>query len=250
MSPFRVLALGVGDAFSARYYSSCLALEAGGAWLLIDCPHPIRRVLHDGARTAGVALDLAQLSGVVLTHLHSDHASGVEAVGFYGKFVLGKQTPLLTHPDVAVDLWDRYLAGSMEWSLPRPGEAPIRRTLDDFFGLIPLVEGEPLQFGPFTLRCRKTIHNIPTIALRVEAAGRTFGYSADTAFDPGLIDWLSSADLIVHEAGGGFLHTKVDELLGLPEPLRHKLRLIHYSDEFDVAASALEPLREGRLYDV
>ena len=44
-SPFRFICLGCGDAFSALYYSSCLAIEAGGRTLLIDCPHPIRKIL-------------------------------------------------------------------------------------------------------------------------------------------------------------------------------------------------------------
>src|SRR5262249_4736515 len=69
----RMIPLGVGDAFSAVYYSSCLALEAEGAWLLIDCPHPIRKVLREGGAAAGVPLDVDRFTAVVLTHLHADH---------------------------------------------------------------------------------------------------------------------------------------------------------------------------------
>src|SRR4051812_35062797 len=117
MSAFRLLPLGVGDAFSARYYSTCLALEAAGEWLLIDCPHPIRKMLREGSAPAGAPLDLAQIRGVVLTHLHSDHASGLEGAAFYSRYVLGRPLPLLAHADVVADLWPRHLAGGMEWSL-------------------------------------------------------------------------------------------------------------------------------------
>ena len=44
-----VTALGVGDAFSARWYSTCLLVTAGENRLLIDCPHPIRKVLAESA---------------------------------------------------------------------------------------------------------------------------------------------------------------------------------------------------------
>src|ERR1043165_5101489 len=50
MSGLRFLVLGVGDAFSARYYSSCFAVEFEGRWLLIDCPHPIRKMMRDADR--------------------------------------------------------------------------------------------------------------------------------------------------------------------------------------------------------
>jgi hypothetical protein len=81
--------------------------------------------------------------------------------------------------------------------------------------------------------------------VRVEAAGRTLGYSCDTAFDPTLIAWLADADLIVHEASGGFMHTPYESLAALPRPLLDKMRLIHYPDSFDPATSAIEVLRQG-----
>ena len=55
MSGLTILTLGVGDAFSALHYSSCVAIHADGRWLLIDCPHPLRKILREAATTAGVA---------------------------------------------------------------------------------------------------------------------------------------------------------------------------------------------------
>ena len=68
MNGMRLLPLGVGDAFSALNYSTCLALEAEGAWLLIDCPHPIRKMLREASISAGVVLGIEQVRAVVLTH--------------------------------------------------------------------------------------------------------------------------------------------------------------------------------------
>ena len=56
-----------------------------------------------------------------------------------------------------------------------------------------------MKCGPFLVECRRTIHSVPTFAFRITAGDRVLGYSADTAYDPTLIEWLADADLIVHE---------------------------------------------------
>jgi ribonuclease BN (tRNA processing enzyme) len=251
MSGLRLLTLGIGDAFSALHYSSCFLVESAGQWLLIDCPHPFRKILREATQRVGIHdLDVGDLHGVVLTHLHSDHSSGLEGVAFYYRYILGRSLPVYTHGSVAVDLWPRQLAGSMEYSLQEVGQPPVKRTLQEYFDLRSLEEGRPCPIGPFTVTCRPTVHNIPTIALRIEAAGRTLGYSADTTFDPTLIDWLASADLIVHEASGTFMHTRYESLVELPDALKRKLRLIHCPDQFDAAGSELALLQQGAFQTV
>ena len=99
----------------------------------------------------------------------------------------------------------------------------------------------------FAIECQKTIHHIPTTAFRIRAGGRCLGYSADTAFDPGLIEWLSAADLVVHETNLG-VHTPYERLAALPEALRARMRLIHYPDDFDTKVSVIEALRQGQRY--
>ena len=81
------------------------------------------------------------------------------------------------------------------------------------------------------------------------ANGRTLGHSSDTSFDPVLIDWLAKGDLVIHETNYG-VHTPYARLAELPEGTRHKMRLFHYPDHFDHEASVIEPLRQGRAYDV
>jgi ribonuclease BN (tRNA processing enzyme) len=250
VSGLRLLALGVGDAFSTRYYSSCAAVEAQGQWLLLDCPHPLRKILYEAAQPRGLPLDLDRLSAVALTHLHGDHSSGLEGVGFYARFLLGRRMPLVAHPDVLAHVWDGHLAGSMALSFRPEGGPPDHHRLEDYFEVRPLAEGGSVEVGPFRIECRPSVHSIPATAFRVTAGGRCLGYSGDTAFDAGLIDWLASADLIVHETNPGYMHTPYEALARLPADLRARLRLIHYPDHFDLAASAIEPLRQGQLYEV
>jgi ribonuclease BN (tRNA processing enzyme) len=249
MSNLRFLCLGVGDAFSNRWYSSSLAVECEGTWILIDCPHPIRKILREASEPAGLSLDLGRISCLIQTHLHADHASGVEGYGFFNYFVLQRRAVVLTHPDVERDLWDRHLRATMGSILPAPGAESKPMDVADYFDVRPLSESGAKTFGPFQIECRRTIHHIPTFALRIRGAGRTLACSADTAYDPGLIDWLSEADLIVHETNVG-IHTPYERLAALPEALRRKMRLIHYPDDFDLEGSVIEPLIPGRIYDV
>jgi ribonuclease BN (tRNA processing enzyme) len=86
----------------------------------------------------------------------------------------------------------------------------------------------------------------------ITVSGRVLGYSADTAYDPSLIEWLARADLIVHEATLAHtgVHTPYEKLVALPEAIRSKLRLTHSPDDFDVEGSAIEALQEGRINSV
>ena len=55
MSTVLLIPMGVGEAFTARHYTSCLALGMDDHWLLIDCPHPVRKMLREGSIAAGLA---------------------------------------------------------------------------------------------------------------------------------------------------------------------------------------------------
>jgi ribonuclease BN (tRNA processing enzyme) len=255
MSMVLLIPLGVGEAFTAHHYTSCLALGVGEDWLLIDCPHPVLKMLREGSLAAGLpeGLSANQIHAVVVSHLHADHACGLEDFGYYSYFALGRRAKLLMHPDASARLWDGLLAAGMEWIQTKPDTAPLRKQLSDFFELIDLNLSHPVHCGPFAVECRRTIHSIPTYALRITAAGRTLGYSADTAFDPTLIDWLAPADLIVHEATTMIhpdLHTPYNQLVALHPAIRAKMRLTHYPDDFDLDSSVIEPLRQGRCYPV
>ncbi len=249
MSGFQFLCLGVGDAFSVRWYGSSIALEADGQWLLLDCPHPIHKVVREAAETAGLRITCEDLSGLLLTHLHADHASGVEGLAFKSIIYYGHKLRIVCHPDVAARIWDNHLAAGMDRIIPSPDAAPVRKGLQDYIEIYPLSDESAVRFGPFVIECRRTIHHIPTFAMRIAAAGRILGWSSDTAFDPGLIDWLSAADLIIHETNVG-IHTPYEKLAALPVELRAKMHLIHYPDEFDIEGSVIECLQPGHVYTV
>lgn len=251
MPVLTLVPLGIGDAFSALNYSHSLAVGGDDHWLLIDCPHPIRKMMREAETTSGIGLDVDRIEAVVVTHLHADHVSGLEDFAYFNYFIVGRKTRVLAHPVVLERLWPETLQGGMGTNGRNHDGSPWKHGFDEYFDSTEMeVEGST-TIGPFRIECRPTRHTIPTFAVRVQAWGRTLGVSSDTAYDPELISWLSEADLIVHEATSlleSEIHTPHRHLAELPAHLRAKMRLIHLPDGFHPDPNLVEPLRQGDRY--
>lgn len=249
----KLFVLGVGDTFTEKHATHALLLDQDGFRLAIDCPDSYRRVLRrarDRQRSAALAsgLDLFAIDDVLITHVHGDHMNGLEGVAYFKRFAQNKTLNLHTIAPVKDGLWEHRLVSSMGrlWN----GQSFRDLAFEDYFVWNELALDRTTTIGPFTVRARMTKHHVPTSALLIECAGRSVGISSDTAFDPDLIAFLASADLVVHETNYGPAHTAYDDLLGLDEAVRSKMRLIHYPDEFDVAVSAIPALVEGEVIDL
>ncbi len=121
--------------------------------------------------------------------------------------------------------------------------------LEDYFEVVPLDDAAPVTVAGFEIACRPTRHHVFTTALRIRRGDRELGLSSDTAHDPALVDWLAGADLFLHETGSG-IHTPYEVLATLPAAVRARMKLIHYPDGFRAEDGAVEPLEEGRRYEV
>ena len=245
---FRFIPLGIGNAFTSRYYNASLLLLCGGEPVLIDAPAPLRKVLAEAGRATGYHLDLDVIDRLFLTHLHGDHCNGLEEYGFFRKYLAGACKPRLhLLPSLKEPLWTHRLSAAMGGVLREKNVS-----LDDYFEVVGASPGEVTDLGVPGLRLEPflTKHMIPCLGFRASYGGRTLGYSADTPYDPALIEFLSPCDLIIHEAGTGTYHTELDQLLALPADLRRRIRLIHLEDSLDTRTSPIECLEQGRLYTV
>jgi len=269
-----ILPLGVGDAFSVIHHPTSMLVSRyqTPAWdndlILIDVPQSIRKMMKEADDGRFHGLDLNRVGTLILTHLHTDHASGLETIAAFFKIALGRKLRLLALPEVLEGVPD-FLK-----SLGSLGK------MEDFFDVVPFPtneDGTPggISLGEganhFLIEARKTNHTIPTAALRILHNKKRFSYSCDTSFDAELWDWLwdKAPSLVIHEVGHG-IHTNYDELweatkkgwgsghrlAETPDEWRaatelrcKKMRLIHYPDDMlPFLETGPYPLaREGEL---
>ncbi|RVU43148.1 ribonuclease Z [Lujinxingia sediminis] len=248
---FELCINGVGDAFSTRHFGTNFLLRRDDFVLAVDCPDLYRRALAENRFAPpkgadGEYLDVDGISAMILTHLHGDHVNGLEMVAAYRRFVRGGVLPLHASEAVLKDLWERRLAVSL--GVMWDGSAYVNYGPETYFDLCELVAEAPSAVGPFDVETRLTIHHLPTTALRISDGDVTLGYSCDTAFDEGLIDWLKDCDVILHETSLGPAHTPLYKLMELPAEVREKMLVVHYPD--DLLGLEIEELRFARQGEV
>ena len=246
----RAVILGVGDAFTRLHFGSSALLEGPDGFVLLDCPDLIHRAIREATARVGWRVDASAIDDIIITHLHGDHCNGLESFGFARKRKRASdEAPtrprIHTSRRAADRLWER-LAPAMDAA----GSANPPRTLQDYFDVRVLEPQAPAAVAGLTVRCRFTNHPIPTIGLLISDDQATLGWSSDTPFDAAHIEWLSQADVIVHECNLGPPHTPIESLNALPDELRAKIRLIHLPDDFDQSSTDIRALREGELLDL
>jgi len=248
-SRFGFVPLGIGDLFSTLHYPTSLLIVVGEERLLIDCPSSLPRMLRDASAKSGMAISMDNISNVILTHLHGDHAGGLECLGFYGRFNSHQHANLWTLPEIASELWEHRLSGSMAYDLDADFSIEKRYRLEDFFNVHTISADRPVEICHATIHVRRTRHAPTCFGLKIFYGGRSLGYSGDTSYDPQHIAFLEECDVIIHETGHR-IHTAYEALVSLPETIRRKIYLVHVEDELDPASLELPILEEGRYYVV
>lgn len=181
----RVTVIGCAGSFAGPTSpASCYLVQAddaeGRTWsLLLDLGNgalgPLQR--H---------IDLADLSGLVLSHLHPDHCADVA-----GLYVTRKYNPTGPYAE-RFPIWGpRETAERI--ALAYHGLSDQGMTAE--FDIRPLADSTPFRVGPMTVTPYRVNHPVEAFGFRVEAGGAVVAYTGDTDATPALTPLLAGADL-------------------------------------------------------
>ncbi|PSK97206.1 ribonuclease BN (tRNA processing enzyme) [Haloactinopolyspora alba] len=159
-------------------------VEADGARLIVDLGNGVLGPLQQRIGFSA----LADIEGVVLTHLHPDHC--MDLCGLYVALHYGLRAGR-TIPVHGPEGTARRMAKAYGRE-PEPG-------LSGAFDFVTHTEG-PVRVGPFTVRTARVAHPVPAYAVRVEHEGRALVYSGDTGPTTALSELARGADLLLCEA--------------------------------------------------
>jgi ribonuclease Z len=192
----RVTLLGTGDPrpIIDRFGPSIL-VEAGSEKLLIDVGRGAAQ------RFAQTGSSFGDLTGVFLTHLHSDHVVGLPDVWLTGWLMSRRPAPLEVWgpagtADMAAHLEAAYRFDRDIRARDDGTPAGGGRLLAHDVG-----EGVVLDRNGVKVTAFEVDHSPvrPALGYRVDFGGRAVVLSGDTRHSPNLIRFARAADLLIHE---------------------------------------------------
>lgn len=241
-----IVFLGTGTAFGQSLFQTNFLLIKGDQHILVDFgmtgPVALRTVC---------GLSPTDITTVLPTHSHADHIGGIEYLTLINRYVAQREgRPKLTmvvHEEYRDVLWEMSLRGGLEFN-EIDGEGR-RLGFDDFYDVVsPTIVNDGdrrrlnVNIGGINIELFHTNH-IPGEAADTADAFITYGLfvddrvfiSGDTKFDPDLIDlYADRSEVMFHDTSffRNPVHASLEELRTLPEHIRKKMFLMHYSDNY------------------
>src|SRR4029077_7788285 len=195
---FRVTLLGTGapPPVLNRFGPSTL-VEAGRKKFIFDAVRGAMQRLHQ------LGIPFADISGIFLTHHHSDHV-----VGFPDLWLTGWIGRPWGKRNVPLPVWGPEGTKEMMEYLPKAFAVDIRVRSHNYpvegIKLLPteITEGSVFDQDGVKVTAFKVDHfaeKLPAYGYRIDYRGRSAVLSGDTTFNENLIEHARGADLLVHE---------------------------------------------------
>ncbi len=221
VSDFKVTLLGTGYPTPRidRFGPSTL-VEAGGQRLLFDCGRGTMQRLFQ------IDTDASSFDKLFLTHLHSDHTTGIPDLWITGHLLMRHDNPLrvwgtkgttdmMKHIREAfkVDVKVRRELRS-HYDSPRNSEGLRIEAHDIDEGYIYDVDG--VKVIPFRVNHHDVYSDEPSLGYRIEYNGNSVVISGDTCYSENLIKYSEGVDLLVHEVAAGPLGVELPDRYRVP----------------------------------
>ena len=193
---FKVTLLGTGNPrpVMSRFGPSIL-VEAGKEKLLFDCGRGATQRLYQ------LKIPFTEVTGLFLTHLHSDHTVGIPDLWLTG-WVMGRDTPLpvwgpegtkamLEHLQEAY-AFDIHIRRDVDTKLPGAGAEVVARDIE---------EGVVYNSAGVKVTAFLVDHGEikPAFGYRVDYGGHSVTMSGDTRPSENLIKYAQGTDVLIHE---------------------------------------------------
>lgn len=228
--PVTITFLGSGSAFTVgnNNYHSNILVSYKNSNLLIDCGSDVRFSLHE----QGWNYD--SIDAVYVSHLHADHAGGLEWLGFNRKFASDKEKPVLYISEkLAKDLWNKVLSGGMSSLMNK------KASLDSFFNVHSVDSKNVFYWKGIKFQLVRTIHFhnnkkiAPSYGLFITYNHTKIFITTDTQFTPKRLEkYYVEADIIFQDCdltNKYSVHAGYNQLTTLNKSIKAKMWLYHYS---------------------
>lgn len=183
--------VGCGDAFgSGGRLNTCFHVSGVSTNLLIDCGATALVALKQ------LGIERNAITMIVVTHFHADHFGGIPFFMLDAQFFSKRRDPLtIVGPPGLAAWYERVMEAAF------PGSATAPRKFD--LRLREIGAGETIEIDGVTISAFQAVHGPvpgPYHAVRIEAEGKSIGYTGDTEWTPNLIPVARNADLFIAEA--------------------------------------------------
>ena len=192
---------GGGPGMVAQRNNAITLIAAGGLLLVFDAG----RGLVAGLARAGYGV-ISRADKVFLTHLHSDHVTGLPDL-FISGGPLGRSGPLRLWGPPGTEDMAAHFSQAFTWDIKYRSNR--RRNLPSFDAR-DVAPGRIFEEAGVTVTAFAVDHwpprlrenargDFPAYGYRVDFAGRSVALSGDTRFSKNVIKHAKGADLLIHE---------------------------------------------------